>query len=243
MIPVRIDSQDRIDNLNIILDYISHHFDTNIFVCEESKIKSVNIPNELNNVKYEWDFSENELFHRTKILNKMTLKSNTDIVVNYDTDVLFEVGAYEIAANTIRSGIDVVYPYNGSFMEISRRNIPYIKEYKKIPPNCEKICIHPSSVGGAIFFNRKRYIEAGMENPNFISYGYEDNERYSRFLKLGYSIKRINCELIHLEHYRGINSNMSNSKINDNLKEYQKVSLMSTGNLKEYIKTWKNNYE
>ena len=35
-IPVRTDSQDRLDNLNLITSYISYHFDTNILIGEES---------------------------------------------------------------------------------------------------------------------------------------------------------------------------------------------------------------
>ena len=45
-IPVRIDSNDRMENLQLILMYLTHHFDTNIIVIEndkESKLENLTV--------------------------------------------------------------------------------------------------------------------------------------------------------------------------------------------------------
>ncbi len=181
-IPVRIDSQDRIENLELIINYLQVRFDTNIVVTENSQQSILsNLPFIKNVVKYYWQFEESDIFHRTKILNFMAKQSDKPIIVNYDCDVLLNVQNYVDAANKIRSGeLDIVYPYDGRFMEVTREFYYKIKTVLDVSWIKESDCnlLHPSSVGGVIFENREKFIEVGMENSlNLKGWAFEDNER------------------------------------------------------------------
>ena len=95
-----------------------------------------------------------------------------------------------------------------------------------------------SSMGGALFLNRQVFIDSGMENEYFISWGAEDWERFRRFVKLGYRVGRVKGPLFHIDHARKQDSNENNPYYQRNVAEYQKVDTLSVEQLKEYIKTW-----
>lgn len=242
MIPIRIDHNDRLENINVVLDYLNYNLDTNIIVCEESdtpKLQSI-----INGrAEYIYQYSNDRNFHRTKILNYMLKLSKTPVVVNYDADVLLRPCQYEWSQNQIlNNGYDMIYPYSGMFCHVPRSMIPKIIETMSI----EHIKLEDvkqnsmaNSLGAAIFFNRESYISGGMENENFMNYGWEDDERFSRFTTLGYKIDRYkNDNVIHLYHYRGINSNLKHGLSEKNKCEFNKVKSMDKGQLRRYIDTW-----
>jgi hypothetical protein len=86
--------------------------------------------------------------------------------------------------------------------------------------------------------NKDKFIKAGMENENFISWGPEDVERRDRLIKLGYRVASSDGKLFHLEHSRTFNSNTTNPLFSNNEQEYQKILNMSQDQLKQYIGTW-----
>ena len=73
-----------------------------------------------------------------------------------------------------------------------------------------------------------------MENENFVSYGYEDNERPVRFEKLGYKVGRVDDLIYHMEHTRTMNSWFTNPHINNNKNLYETLKDMTSEELKEY---------
>jgi GT2 family glycosyltransferase len=73
-----------------------------------------------------------------------------------------------------------------------------------------------------------------MENENFISYGYEDNERPIRFEKLGYKVGRVDDLIYHMEHARTMNSWFTNPHINNNKLLYESLKEMNPEELKKY---------
>ena len=73
-----------------------------------------------------------------------------------------------------------------------------------------------------------------MENENFISYGYEDNERPVRFEKLGYNVGRFDGLIYHMEHVRTQNSWFTNPYITNNKNLYETLKEMSSEELKTY---------
>lgn len=240
-IPVRIDHSNRIENLELIVDYISHHFDTNIVVVENSEKSVLSNHPIVNKIKYHYQFCDNDLFHRTKILNFMAKNSDKPIIVNYDCDILLNVQNYVEAANQIRNNnLDIVYPYDGRFMEVLRDFVPKIQNKFDVSWIKESDCnlCHPNSVGGVVFENREKFLKVGLENEKCVSYGFEDNERFTRFLKLGLRVGRIQGFLIHLLHWRGKNSEPSNEYFYRNMNEYNKVHSMSKQQLEEYVKNW-----
>ena len=90
-----------------------------------------------------------------------------------------------------------------------------------------------------MFFNKKSFISAGMENENYISYGPEDWERPIRFQTLGFKIERLDGNLYHINHWNGKNSSEDNPYYHHNNQEFEKIKKMNKQELQEYIKMWK----
>jgi hypothetical protein len=238
IIPILIDSEDRINNYNIVIDYLLKNFDTNIIVCESDNESHENL---LKRDGIEYMFVKNDgLFHRTRLLNIMTKKAKTNIVVNYDIDVVFKPQQYVQARDVIKfDNHDVCYPYGGNFLNVRKYYFPFVKENNLDGIDLDQCEIsNPNSLGGALFFNKERYMEAGLENENFISWGFEDNERLGRLNILGYKVSRIGGALYHLDHKRTLNCVPEQPKYNNNMIEYNKVLRMSKDELIKYIKTW-----
>ena len=88
--------------------------------------------------------------------------------------------------------------------------------------------------GHVQFFKTKSYIEGGMENENFKSWGPEDAERLYRFTTLGYNVSRINDWVYHLEHARGENSWYNNPYMQNNTNLWESLQRMNKDQLKQY---------
>lgn len=239
-IPVFYDHPDRKQNLDLSVCLLQHYFDTNIIVQENN---SAGFDHIAEYTDY-WQ-SKHPAFHRTKMLNEMARVATTDIVVNWDCDIVLPPMQIWKAVQAIRNGADMVFPYDGRFARI-----PRMVWYKDL---CHWLDIgiigntqfngmgsndNHNSVGGAVLWNRESYFKAGGENENFISFGAEDQERVVRAEKLGLSIERIKGCLYHINHWVGVNSTTSNPYFIPNRMEFEKVKDMSKDELIDYIKRW-----
>jgi len=239
IIPVKLDSKERRENLEVTIDYLLSNFKTNIIVGEESHRPMFSYLDNI--VTYMHIKPTLNCFYRTKILNLMTKKANTKFVINYDCDVIMDPTQYSLCIDLLRkSAYDFIYPYNGHFILTPREYLPGIRNTKHVNAINNDACRYVKAVsrGGAIAFNKKTFIAAGMENEYFRSWGPEDTERYIRFKKLGYKVGYLNMPLYHLEHPRGSDSNKSNIYYNQNETEFRKIQKMSSAQLKNYIRTW-----
>ena len=131
IIPIRIESPDRMRNVITTTAFLLENFKTNIIIKEVDKesifqrdalplLQSVlDRENIFTNFNYIFEQSDDPLFHRQRILNEMVMEANTDIVVNYDCDVILPIDSYLLAYQMITTGIsDVVYPYGLSLIHI-----------------------------------------------------------------------------------------------------------------------------
>ena len=172
------------------------------------------------------------------------MESKTDVVINYDCDVVFPVSSYVSAYNMIlNEGYDLVYPYGqGHYQKkitVDDQLInTFVGDFTEAPfANHPKFEQSTSDYGWAQFFNRQSYIDGGMENENFISYGYEDNERPERFTRLGYKVGRVDGTIYHMEHARTQNSWFTNPHIQNNKNLYEQLKGMTDEELKNYYQT------
>jgi len=240
IIPIRFDSEDRKRNFKITINFLEKTFDTNIIVLESDKDSNEEFVRTVSSkLNYVFEKSENNLFHRTKLLNVMTKMSETNIVVNYDIDVVFKPDQYLACREILKNGFNFVFPYSGKFYDIKPSFFEKVEssDFDSIDLNLCTL-FNPNSFGGALFFNKDVYQSIGLENENFISWGHEDWERIGRIQKMGHQIARVNGVLYHLTHKRSINSSDSNPKYHSNGKEYEKVMSMTKETLQEYINTW-----
>ena len=121
IIPVRIESDDRLRNVITSLCYLNTVFDTNFIIHEhdkESIFFTSALPQieeycegDIFNIHHSFIQTDEPLFHRQKVLNDMLMEVETSVVVNYDTDILLDKNSYKEAYKLIREGADLVYPY------------------------------------------------------------------------------------------------------------------------------------
>lgn len=246
LIPVRIDSEERLENLSIILKYIDKYFDTHVLIAESdkaSKVSGLSLPDCCHLIFIEDD---DPVFHRTHYNNLLTVESATPIIAIYDTDVVFPTNQILEAVTLIRSGkADYVSPYDGAFLSIDRLFKAMLG--KTLDPELLQYNIGKfgtgtyRSWGGATFLNCQSFITAGMDNEKIDSWGPEDIERMKRMQILGYTIKRIKGPLFHLPHPSSLNSGYHDLNTRMRLmEEYLKICSMRKDELMAYIGTWRS---
>lgn len=237
-IPVYYDHQTRKENLDLICYMLMLSLDTNIIISEQGG----------NRFKYVEGWStymvhSGNIFHRTKMLNDMCSKAESLYIANWDCDVIIAPMQILLAVEALRAGADMVYPYDGGFARMPRGEwFPKMQKYFDIGVvgNTFFKGRDPgeNSSGGAVFWNKESFIDAGMENEYMISFGPEDGERLDRAKKLGYKVERIKGPLFHMNHNVGVNSSPKNPHFNSNVLEQKKVFNMSSAELRIYVDSW-----
>ena len=265
IIPIRIESEDRMRNVVTVLAYLLKNFDTKVIVKEvdvESVYEDQVLPqiedflgDNINNLTHVFEKSDDPVFYRMKILNEMIDMADTKVIANYDCDVLFKKETYVESVEMIMDGFDLVYPYGfGNYQKqvfIDDDGVSeFINEDFDFEVLDKKSKMYDAQYGHVQFVNRKSYILAGMENENFRGSSPEDKERFYRFDKMGYSIGRIDDIVYHLEHSRGVNSwpnsVQGNPYMKQNFDEWEKIQKMTGNQLRlyysnqEYLKKYAN---
>lgn len=243
-LPIRIDTQERKRNLVTTIKYLNKHFDTVIRVYEESEVAEVGPLIVEHGLKCIYKFipTSSPFMCRTKLLNLMARDSTTPYIANYDVDVLLKPSQIMTAMSALRQNdIKMIYPYNGQFIDLFGHTLNNVIEnltIEQLQPIHGNL-LHPNSLGGAVFWNKNTFFDIGLENENFVSWGYEDNERFVRASKLGVKIARAEGCLFHMHHPPSANSaNMSHQPYFENQREFEKISRMSPEQLRVYVESW-----
>lgn len=244
VIPVRIDSAERLENLDIVLEQLSKRKHTEIIVLEADTGSIYRVPENYSNVTYRFMKDDNLIFYRTKYLNELLREANTSIVGIWDTDVIVPDDQIDRSIDDIREGRAVMsFPYDGrfifcsledSFIYRNKRSIEFLRESEHL--NCVS-----HSVGGAFLVHKDIYMKSGGENEHFYGWGMEDMERVKRMEILGLPVSRVTGVLYHLFHLRNENSRYYNERQRmESCKEFLNVCSMSQDQLKQYISSCNN---
>ena len=237
LIALKIDSQDRINNLDLVIDYLKHHFDTEIIISEQG-------PRPLLKDRYRctYVFTEvDEFFNRQRGVNIAARHSNKPIIAHYDADIVLTPAQILKAVEAIRSKeLELVIPYNGEFYDIPKQYHAEIKQTKSTSSINLNNCIpwSKNSVGGAVFFNRDIFWKNGGANENFKGLGYEDNEIFDRFRILKTKMGRVTNPLLHLNHVKKETAYDFNPYVQQNADEYVRISRMTYDQLQDEISNW-----
>jgi len=271
IIPLRVDTGDRLRNVVLSTAFLLNKFDTNVIIKEvdsERRFEAYCLPiikrlADTTNLKhiFEVETRTDDSFHRTKILNDMVMESTTDVVVNYDTDILLPISSYTKAVEMLGGEYDVVYPYR--FGEKGERkvklditirtpedmanfeNYPEVRKFISSydPDSFDKYFYYPHQQGegwaeyGMVqFFNRQVYLDGFLENEGFVAYAPEDVERHHRWGVLGYNIGRVDNYAYHLEHERTQNSWFHNPHMQKNNELWEQLKVLNKEQLTEYYK-------
>ena len=258
IIPLRIETADRMRNITTVLIYLLRNFDTNIIIKEfdsESVFESAVMPmleeaiptERLKRINHIFEETEEFTFHRTRLLNDMLWMSETPVTVNYDSDILLPPESYVYAQNMIvnehKESEDskppkVVYPYGfGNYQFQVQAEDEHVSNFISSNFNFSafngRMRQWDAKYGFCQFFDTEEYKRLGGQNENFIAYGYEDDERFFRFNMLS-SVARVNDHVFHLEHGRSKNSWFNNPYCEDNKKIWEELKLKGKKGLTKY---------
>lgn len=268
MIPIRLESEDRIRNCLASVSYLINNFNTTVILKEVDNkevfsssvlpmLKKHTSEENLEQLKHVFEFSNDRVFYRMQIINEMLSMSDTDIVSNYDVDVLLKRLAIKKAVKLIRDGdADVVYPFGTPNYcinvhpsdDVINKFIKSGYKFSVLDDDGASDRQQYSGVGYVQFMNRQKYIDAGMENENFKGSAPEDLERAHRFEKLDYKVIRTDDFVYHIDHFRGMNSYphsivhtghwSENAALQERLAGLSKESLIQYYSEQEYLKKY-----
>lgn len=252
LIPTKLESPDRVRNLITVLISLLSKYEATILVkeCDNNpKFKSHVEPflvkrfgNVPKNLFYFYEKQNTKFFHKTKILNDLLEKSNTEIVCNYDTDVLLPKSSVLNAYDLIISGkSDAVYPYGCGVYQKAVTYSP--KTFQKFVDSDLQVSrldsystMNNSTIGWCQFIRKENYINSFMMNENFQAWGPEDCELYYRLNLFENKVDRINNYVYHLEHTRSNDSWFSNPMWEENTKLWYWIRTQSKRSLLNYYK-------
>jgi hypothetical protein len=216
LVPLRIDSPERMENIHTLIKYTSLHFKTNFIVLEADSTPKFNFEYNLEGMHYEFIEDKDEIFHRTKWINRLISLSDTPFVAVWDSDAIAPTEQILNAVEKLRLDEAVFsFPYDGRFYSCDKiscdlfRSLLNIEILKKRTPLMNLMHGY-HSVGGAFFVNKSKYLAAGGENENIYGWGPEDAERVKRLEILGLPIYYSPGPLFHLCHPIGKNSWFAN---------------------------------
>ena len=260
IIPLRIETDDRMRNIITTLIYLTRNFNTKVIVKEVDKesvyerevlplLEQALEPDMLASIHHIFEQSDEFTFHRTKILNDMLWMVDTPVVANYDSDILLPLETYINATNMISKGwvhpdaegskpVKVIYPYGyGNYQWQCHVGDNEVTNFINSGFNFEYFNGHmrqwDAKYGFCQFFDTEEYKKLGGENENFVAYGYEDDERHFRFNLLS-SVGRIHEYVYHLEHGRTKNSWFNNPYCEDNKKLWETLKVKGKESLNKY---------
>jgi len=237
IIPIRVESPDRARNVRASVRYLLKNTDSLIILKEVDGKASIPeiLKDELKSERIKYLFEENAgAFHRTRYLNDMIQLCSTFVVCNYDVDVVLHPAAYKVCEDVIINGqADVIYPFPESdtgqlklwFTPESEESFLENSEYESLKGS--NVQLWRAHAGFCFFASKEAYIRAGAEIESFISWGPEDGERLSRFLKMGLRVGRLDSQVIHMEHCRSPDSDDRNHHYDNNLQLFNMLTDMT----------------
>jgi hypothetical protein len=248
IIPVRIDTTDRLRNLRAVLGWFERYVHgAELLVLEHAeRAQCEALAREFHAAHF---FRPSQgCFHKSRVFNLGLALASRRFALLYDCDVLLDPAALARCAHLLRAGeASFVYPYDGVMLQVRPEagGRPWELLARAwgggaqdaLPPGLEPLHGTPDdpSSGGALAADRRALILAGGLNENIVSYGCEDTELETRLRKLGHAPARLaGFHCFHLHHRRGPDSHY-NGLHASNLAEWRKVEAMSPEQVARYV--------
>jgi GT2 family glycosyltransferase len=247
LIPVRIDTEDRVWNLAVTTRYLRKSFpQSEIIVVEQDALPQVDTAH-LEEIGVSYYFQRNDgNFRKAEAVNFGAKKSRGDYFCMYDADVLIKVEAVTATLLTMeQQGWKIALPFNGIFADVKGGLRADMAHLDQLGPLGEIIRLADATsiqeattryLGGGIFLvHRETFLLLGGLNRKMISYGWEDTELFVRFEKLGFhKYMQPRYSLVHLEHRRGKDS-APNEFFMVNKSEFDKIKGLDSDALQHYV--------
>jgi len=113
IIPCRIESEDRLRNIITSVSYILRNIPESKIIVKEVSSKQnfkfralpeIKKYSDTTNLKYLYEeANDNDLFHKTKILNDLILEADTSVICSHDVDVVYPLSSHISAYDAIKN--------------------------------------------------------------------------------------------------------------------------------------------
>ena len=247
IIPIRVDSEDRINNCLAILRFITRYFPgAQVQLIEQDTVsKTGRIVAAFPLVQHTFELNSGR-FNKARAVNQGVLGSARALICMCDTDILLHPDAIRQACARLRAQRGrVVIPHNRICIDVSGAmkdeivaegdldRYGKVRRFRDVPRR--KDANARDCNGGIFLAARETLLLGGGVNSKMISYGWEDTEFVRRFDRLGYyTILLPEFNLLHLEHQRGADSRV-NEMFDINKAEFEKVNAMPRKQLEQYV--------
>jgi hypothetical protein len=232
IIPLYVDHEDRLTNLNILKSYLKDAGIRDIIINEHFR----------DTPKGGGEHHTSTLiglnpYSKMKCVNEAFECCRGRIIAIWDVDVIFPKSSIQKSITLFNTGSDMVYPYNGQFYNVPKSEFGGLMQGMIDLNKCD--LWNPNSYGGCVMFKREVFEAGGKGNEKFIEWGFEDDELLARFSKLEYKIDRVDFPLFHMEHERTTNADGRSPHYSSNNRLYNSIIEMSKQELIQEINTWK----
>lgn len=232
VIPLRIESIEREENLRCVLSYLLQLPFVYIDIIEADKEQRFYFPVH-ERVRYRFILDNEAVFYRTYFLNILLIHTEYPIVGIWDTDIIISKEQLIEAIKNIEKGYIMSFPYDGEFRLLNNEESILVKNrVEALTPSSGISLMKRPSVGGAFLVNKEEYLLVGGENESFYGWGPEDIERVKRLEILEYPIARAKGCCYHLSHPRIPETGVNKEKI---LTHNRKMLLNTCNKTKEEL--------
>jgi hypothetical protein len=253
VIPIQMDSTERLNNFNACIGALNKICDTNILIIEHDKASKIkDLPA---NCKHIFVEQIDDYFARNKILNLGYKSCETKFAVNFEADCILSPNSLFEAVEALRAGhkFAIPYAYFALFMNqkvsdnfISTFELPlfwkdyfgieFLSEYgENTKAHWKTFTFHN---GLCFLFELEAYKKCGYENEFLVQHGWDDYEHYLRVKRLGYEIYNSSGMCYHLFHTRKVTNNNWYDKNSLSKTEFFRIANLSNKDLKEEVKSW-----
>lgn len=217
---VRLDTDERARNLQIITSYYRQNFTNFKFIFIEDD-KEQKVPKNITFTSddiYVFNLSADE-WNKCASFNRGIVLAKSEIIAFHDLDAILpsEQLLQSIETLTEDKQAGLVYPYNGLFLCVNKDIkdefaktldtnvlVKYWPARLIVNYNDGNVLVgSTTSVGGCVLGRRDNIIKANGYNPNFKGWGYEDNEFPRRVHIMGFAVTKLSnpkAALWHLPH-------------------------------------------
>lgn len=249
IIPIRVDTEDRIDNCLTVLRFLQLHFPNSevLLMEQDSEPRTAKIIASFPWIRRSFEINPGR-FSKSRAVNEGVALSTRPLICMCDTDILLHPDAIRQACRMLRRDLGrVVIPHNRIFMDVSgalkaeisssldMEKYGKVRRFSDAPvrsDNATRDCN-----GGIFLAEKKVLLLSGGLNKKMISYGWEDTEFIRRLDKLGqYTFMLPKYNLVHLDHRRGTDSRI-NEMFDVNRAEFEKINAMNKTSLESYVET------
>ena len=205
---VRLDTDERVKNIQTVVNfYRKHCFNFKMVFIEDDKQECLSKHITFTNSDTHKFFKNDEIWNKCLSFNRGIALVETKYIAFHDLDAILHPTQFVESIQELQKNptYGLVYPYNGLFLCVSldikhtfSETLNYADLAKYFPQTIRVnaydgnvLVGSTNSVGGCVVGNRENVIKAGGYNPNFIGWGYEDNEFPRRVNALGFPVVRL----------------------------------------------------